>query len=318
MYFSDYYFRAEDELRDEDLLTVERCGCCGAKDSFRVLETFREEPKISMVRCRRCGAVTYDRILTQEKMDEIYENYNYLGADAKKASKDKVTFYGKSRFAKHVHSLISRHAYFGGQKKLRVLDFGGGDGALSLALCELIQKEDPCESIEIVVVDYADEPCKPEDPRISIRHTFPLESLPAEPSFDIVIASAVLEHLREPGKSFHRLVKMCAPGGVLYFRTPFKYPLYHLLKKAGSTLDMLYPRHLWDLGDEWWEKIARCAKVDGLVDLVESRPSIAEKSFKEHLFIALIANGMKAPWFACRKWKFVGGWETLYLRHPLS
>ena len=67
MNFSDYFFMPLDEIREEDLIQVNQCGCCGAKTSFVKLDVFQQVPEISFVRCRRCGAVTYDRMLKPEK-----------------------------------------------------------------------------------------------------------------------------------------------------------------------------------------------------------------------------------------------------------
>ena len=324
MYFSDYYFRPLEELTDDDLIRVPGCGCCGRKGAFRELSVFQEKPRIGMVRCASCGAVTYDRILKQDKLDEIYENYTYLGEDENKASKDQITFYGKERFADHLMDLIKKEkkreekqtgrsaeeADMSGQ--IKVLDFGGGDGSLAYALSERLLEEYRYEKIDITVVDYTDTPYISKNDKITLHHTFPLKSVPSSELFEYVIASAVLEHLPQPGPDFRRLVRHCADGGLLYFRAPYKYPLYRLLKRFGSTLDMLYPRHIWDLGEVWWERIPRRLGLQDQVELVASRPSIVEKSLKEHFFISLTAHMMKAPWFICHKWHYVGGWEAMY------
>lgn len=309
MQFSDYFFMPLDEIRDEDLVDIDRCGCCGAKNAFRQLSLFREKPQIHFVKCRRCGAVTYDRMLRKEKLDEVYEKYNYLDNDEKDHTGDKITFYGKERFARHLMKMMKPLPE---QNKIRILDFGGGDGSLSYAFGESIIQTGGYDSIEIVVVDYTDTPCVSREKNISLTHCFPLSALPKDELFDIVIASAVLEHLPSPGREFRQVVELTAPGGYLYFRSPYKYPLYCLMKRFGITLDMRYPRHIWDFSSYWWHRIVVCLHLEDQLTVVKDGPSITEKTVKDHFLMAIGANLLKAPGRVTRRWHYVGGWEILY------
>ncbi len=314
MYFSDFFFMPLDKIREEDLVQADRCGCCGAKGSFVKLEIFQQKPEISFIRCRRCGAVTYDRILKPEKLDEVYEAYSYLNNDRKNTKQDQITFHGRDRFGKHLVKMLR-----GFPKKdcIRILDFGGGDGALCYALAEQLLKKGYCRKADITVADYNTEPFQTKIPQIRLRHCFPLDAV-KDKNFDIVIASAVLEHLPRPGRELRMLVEMTTPGGVLYFRTPWKYPLYHFLKRLGIILDMRYPRHIWDLGADWWKRIPSCLGIDSQLNCLKAQPSIVEKTLRDHFAMALGANLLKAPGYVFTGWRFVGGWEILLKKRKSS
>ena len=101
-------------------------------------------------------------------------------------------------------------------------------------------------------------------------------------------------------------------NGIMYFRTPYIYPLYRWLKRIGVEYDTLFPAHIWDLGGKWWRKLPQMLGLGANIKIIASRPSIVEKSFKSHFFIALASYLLKAPWFICHMWPFVGGWEAIY------
>lgn len=294
------------ELKEESLTNVSMCGVCGCQ-SFRRLGIYRSSPKIHFVKCEKCGAVTYDKILKQSVIDEIYDDNQYYD-DSDDAGN--ITFYGMNRFGSHLLKIFSKIKI---SNVCKILDFGGGDGAVAYALAKKLKNKHPNTFFEITVVDYTKKLFKTNDNGIIITHTFPLENLSDSDEFDIVIASAVMEHIPEPKGIFLKLFTIVKDGGMLYFRTPYRYPLYKLAKHFGVEFDMLYPGHIWDFGgNKWWRKIPQIVGLENEIEIVSSKPSIVEKSFKAHFLIALASYILKAPWFICHLWPYVGGWEAIY------
>lgn len=297
-------------IKREDLERVTMCGVCGGR-RFKNLSEFSKECEINFVQCSHCKAVTYDKKLRQDKLDELYAQYEYY--DGQNEEGENVTFYGCKRFAKHLYKLFKRA---GGRKKkqMDILDFGGGDGSMAAAFAEYLLQYGYCKKIRIMVVDYCTRLCVPGSKAVRIERTDSLELLSEKAAYDFVIASAVMEHLQEPGVSAKKIFDMLKEGGIVYFRTPYKYPLKRILEKAGFDLDMEYPEHIWDFGgDSWWRRLTKYINYTGNnIITVCSRPSIVEKTFSSHFFVAFISYMMKAPWYIWHKWPYVGGWETVY------
>jgi 2-polyprenyl-3-methyl-5-hydroxy-6-metoxy-1,4-benzoquinol methylase len=306
MFLTDHPKGGIAKLNENDLTNVESCGVCGCK-VFERLAVYRENPKIHFIRCTKCGAVTYDKMLKQSVIDEMYDDDQYYDDTAEEGN---VTFYGVERFGKHLLNVFRRVPI---KEKCRILDFGGGDGAVSYALARMLKSKYSNADFDVTVVDYAKILFKSSDDCIKMSHVFPLDSIPASDKYDIIIASAVMEHIPTPKDAFLKLFSLVKNGGMIYFRTPYRYPLHKLAKHFNVDFDMLYPGHIWDFGgDKWWRKLPQIIGLENEIKVVTSRPSIVEKSFKTHFLIALASYILKAPWFICRFWPYVGGWETIY------
>ncbi len=282
------------------------CGCCG-NTSFKSLIPLRNKPSINYIKCEHCKAITYDYIYSQQGIDEMYQSSDYY-QDYEKHGTSKITFYGAERIAKH----ILKHIKIEKKNTISVLDFGGGDGAIAYSIAELLLRKFICKDVNIIVVDYNEILYDASNPHIHISRCFPLETIHND-TFEIVIASAVIEHLPVPGSYVKKLFDIAAQNGYIYFRTPYVYPIYKALKKLGINYDTGFPGHIWDLGEEWWCNAASLIGYsESKVKLIHSRPSIVEKSLKAEFIKALAAYIMKSIWYLNHKWKYVGGWETIY------
>lgn len=106
---------------------------------------------------------------------------------------------------------------------------------------------------------------------------------------------------------------VCVGGGYAYFRTPYMYPLWRDLQRIGIDYETLYPEHIWDLGEKWYAFLPAYIK-DGKtkIELIVSKPSIVQESFKSHFLTALASYVLKAPWYVFHWWPYVGGWEAVY------
>lgn len=298
-------------LEDGDFIRVKKCGVCGGH-KFKILGQYLKSPKINFVRCTNCNAVTYDKYLSAEKAHELYKHYKYFGDSARDGC---VTFYGYKRFAKHLYRLFMRAGEGWSLKdEIHILDFGGGDGSLSAALAEYMIQKKLCRMAKIMVIDYCESLHAPHHRAVRLEHLQSLEQLAENKHYDIVIASAVFEHLPKPGAAMKKLFGAVKEGGVMYIRTPYKYPFRVSLAKLGIGYDLQYPEHLWDFGGYgWWKDLAGKIGCRQMV-LAVSQPSIVESSFRVHFLAALAAYALKAPGYVMHKWPYVGGWETVFVK----
>ena len=318
MFISDHNNINASNISDANLITVERCGMCGGT-RFRKLIKLYDIPEVNYIECKDCGAVTFDRILSQDAIARIYASDDQYYKDSRNGeSGGNITFYGSKRFAKHLLKYYSSSS----QNEYRILDFGGGDGELAYAVARELYRSNRYKQSEIMVVDYTSKLFNTHNRKVKMQHAFGLDELFAEEEqpykkYDIIIASGVMEHIPEPGSDIVKLFELLAPGGIIYFRTPYIYPLRRDLSRIGIEYDSLYPAHIWDLGGKWWDDLPQKVGYKGNISIINSRPSIVEKSFSSHFVIALASYVLKAPWFICHLWPYVGGWEAVYKKNLL-
>lgn len=278
------------------------CPICGVQAERETVLEIQKNPQVLYLRCGRCGGCSVSRMPTQEFLNRYYSGYY---GD----SETKVEFIGHQRFCLHLLELapdLRKHPF------LRILDFGGGDGTLSLTLARIIRAETGTP-VEITVVDYsADQAIDEDGIRMIPQQTFDQVG----GTFQLVVASAVLEHIPKCGETLKQLFGVLAPGGIFYARTPYSLPLKHFLR----NYDLYFPMHLHDLGPEFWGRLVNTMGFQGRI--LASRPSIVQTEYRTAPFQTLIAQSLKwparleqrltgtlLPW-----WRLVGGWEVVLQR----
>jgi SAM-dependent methyltransferase len=281
------------------------CEFAGERPSVLVLQ---QAPDVHLLSCPSCGGASASRIPTPEALTRFYDEY-YSDRD-ESAIAEKVTFDQPRRFARHLLRLMPPLP----RRELRILDFGGGDGALSLAAGELLLGGG-ARSVHIDVVDYYD--ASPQTPDgVSMRHVRSLDDLGSS-EYDLVLASAVVEHLPAPRRELIRLLSAIAPAGFFYARTPWVLPLSRLLRKFGSRIDFFYPCHLHDLGRDFWNRVLGHLTPEAMAfHLRHSATSLVESGFSDAFFRTLAAYTLKAPSRVLPSWPYVGGWEVIIERIP--
>lgn len=281
------------------------CPACGNTRPRDVVCRIQDEPRVDLLECGHCGICSASMMPTAAALEDYYSSY-YA------AEGDKHTFAEVGRFGRHVARRLEGHF-----EVLRVLDFGGGDGTLALAVARCALEESRADRVELTIVDST--PARhSEDARITVRSVDELDAV--EGRFDLVIASAILEHVPAVGACLKRLFGLCAPGALFYARTPYWAPL----AKWTRRVDLTFPGHVHDIGPPFWNHIGATYGIGAV--LVASQPSIVETGFGDAPVRTLAAHVLKAPSrlevavrpFGWRRplWGVVGGWEV-FLQFPL-
>lgn len=292
-------------VRESDLLPPEKvCPVCLSAESRQQTVLQQQNPDVWFLRCLHCKACSASRMPTQDFLKGLYSQF-YASED------QEVTFRGVHRFAKHILSICPRP-----QNISKILDFGGGSGALAIEVAEQLQKINR-RAIEICVVDFEKQELSKKGD-ISLTGVTDLSDIGE--SYDLVIASAVLEHIPDVNKQMLDLVSKLGPGGFFYGRTPFSIPL----KQLFSKYDMLFPFHVHDMGFEFWNAFDGSFSLT--LDYIASQPSIVESLLSEDPVRTVIAHSLKLPTrieLSLRNsktlrrppvWPYVGGWEVGLVR----
>lgn len=227
--------------------------------------------------------------------------------------KRKVTFSDDLRFARHILNSIPRDRW---GKNVRILDFGGGDGTLSIAISQALLSERMARSIELVLVDFQT-PAPFSHENLTFRHLRTLEEI--EGQYDLVLASSVLEHIPNLNPVFQRLFAATAERGYFYARTPFVVPFTRIIPK----FDLMFPGHVHDLGISFWNRAVDTFRFKARY--MVSGPSIVATTWMNAPVRTLAAYVLKFPAqiegalsSSNRKerfWELVGGWEVLLQRN---
>ena len=276
-----------------------RCLICYGENLRKPVFVLQRDPEIVMLDCPSCGAASASHMPTPETLAACYKHY-FDGES------EKVTFKATNR--RHLFRGIADRVTT--RNHIRILDVGGGDGSLSFEICKELLGRDRIRSAEIVVVDYA-AARNSNVKEIQIEHKDHVRD--ARGTFDLILVSAILEHIPDVFDTISTIKKLTTSGTVLYGRTPFALPLARVM----PFLDLGYPYHVHDMGPNYWLQFARIYDLDA--EVVSSGPSMVESDLFRDPLRTVAAHVLKTP---CRVemlfhrspwWKFVGGWEA-YLR----
>jgi SAM-dependent methyltransferase len=288
---------------DEAQLQPPLAGCPFCRGTgLRRLFALQEQPRVDLRACDTCGAASASRMPTDTTLTQYYSRY-YTETTAQAH----VTVDSVPGFAAHLARLAAAALP---SSPRAVLDFGGGDGSIGIALADRLGRSHPVE--EVVVVDLSDEPLT--RGRTPARRQPGLDDL-APGTFDVVLASAILEHLPAPREVLGRLLELAAPGGVFYARTPFVAPLLRVTRRLGLEVEFCFPGHLHDLGPRFWNQVIEVIGPVGRWRVLVSRPSPVETSLRVSPLRTIAAHVAKAPWrLLGNRYPFVGGWEIMLAR----
>jgi len=197
----------------EDIL----CACCGGNDTTKLIKTYALHKGrcygllCRVVICKSCGLAYLNPRMSAEDYREFYLNeYWQLNTNnlAPVASRH-------SDLAQKILEFFSTNIPSDLNQDLRILDIGCGTGE---TLNHLVQKThatgygiEPSES----VARWASE----KHGHTIIQKDFFDNQLP-DNQFDLIVASAVMEHFLEPFQGLREIKRLIKPGGLLFIRVP--------------------------------------------------------------------------------------------------
>jgi SAM-dependent methyltransferase len=290
------------KLQEADLRAPETtCPVCGSDIPVRI-SRLQEYPDVWLMHCSECQVSFVDRFPTEVALQNYYSRYY----DKPKFGQmqEKVHFHMPNRLASHIFQVLQVSA-----EKPAILDFGGGDGTVAMLLGEMLIRQG-AEAVSIMVVDHVEQCVEPSLPSISIQYTTDLMSVKPS-SYDVVIASASLEHVPDPVSIMNQLFEALRSEGWFYARTPYVIPLMRLTRLLGIDMHFGYPAHLYDMGQGFWDSILHTLHLESELKLEKSQPSLVETTLASNFGRTIAAYTLKAPWrLFGQRWKLVGGWEV--------
>ncbi len=291
-------------LKEQDLeARFELCPFCQGDKSLHVCD-IQEKPKIEALECNHCHIGYISRQPTGEYLNHYYSNYY----DA-----EKHTTIEKDTLIKHLLKNLSAHITKG-IDTLKVIDYGGGDGSIAYGLIQELVSNKSYKSAILYVVDVNSGLLSSKDD-VEVVNLKSLEELPDNLSAHIVIASAILEHVKQPQVILKQLLMLLSSKGLFYARTPFMYPFSKLFGKVGSQVDLHYPGHLFDMGSKFWNRVLKTLDIDKDYSFVKSQTSLVETKLKTDFVRTIAAHIFKLPSkLGLSGYKLVGGWEVFIQR----
>jgi 2-polyprenyl-3-methyl-5-hydroxy-6-metoxy-1,4-benzoquinol methylase len=281
---------------------TDACPVCRSRQSRQAIFKIQEDPKIDMLLCTACSAASASHMPRPALLDRYYAQYY-------KHNTGTYTFHNPQRFARHLLGIMRGVEE---ASSLRILDFGGGDGSLAAVMAQALQDRAARPiPITIEVIDYA-APRDSGTASVSIVGRRDLAEVQGQ--FNIILASAILEHIPDAHSAIRGLVALARSGTFMYARTPYVLPIARLL----PAIDITYPAHVHDMGAAFWH---RFIETFGLrARLVSSRPSLVETTLRDAPLRTVAAHVLKLPALAELKlfrrsrpprWSLVGGWEAV-------
>ena len=172
------------------------CSSRGASAPFWKTPRFHQ--------CRRCGLIFRYPFPTTAALSYLYTT-SWLSPDENKAE----TGATEVNSARSLVKFLTRSIGSTNLSGKRILDFGAGRGAMTLALRQ--------KGAQVVAVEPFGYECLA---KLGVPTYRDLTELPREARFDGIVSLEVLEHLPEPRRTLLDLHRHLEPGGWLFVTTP--------------------------------------------------------------------------------------------------
>ncbi len=295
---------------DEKLINPHLTSCpfCLSANLVEYGVEVYKKPSVHLLECNNCKAVFVDRMPTDEALNKYYSNYYERFRDVHMEQAAAVTHWNTTSFARHIARLFFK---YNRENNINLLDFGGGDGSLGVKVKNALSRFGvKVENVYLIDISNV----------VPVQGCIKLSGLDSRvvQHFDLVLASAVIEHLNEPLKYLRELM---AKSSYIYFRTPFVAPLIRLASKLSIPLDFIYPMHVSDLGAKFYSNLNKCWPEIKIIT-VYSDVSSVQTTFTQNFFMTAAAHLFKFPYktlrllgldpnLAAKIWPYVGGWEAI-------
>ena len=138
-----------------------KCVFCN-HSKFKNIYQIQNKPQVMLKQCLNCYACMTSRFPTKNYLVTYYQNYYKSFGN----NDDCITFQHHYRFGKYLSHKIGKYIK---KKAISILDFGGGDGSMSVSLAkELINKG--FNKIDILVIDLNAFKSKKVNKNITIKY----------------------------------------------------------------------------------------------------------------------------------------------------
>lgn len=282
----------------------EMCPICESTKRKRLAQL--ENSVIWFFECNDCYTVSASHYPTDAAISRLYSSFysENLVHDS-----EGVTHDDASGLAKHINDKIS--SLLG--PNVSILDYGGGSGDISYRIAKLLIDREGVEKIDILIVDFNEEHSViSNDKRIDFKRIHPNSFISEDKViYDIIIASAVLEHEFFAGKLMSLLFSKMSSTGYIYIRVPYIMPIYLLLSKIGIKIDIGFPAHLHDFSKRFFDNLPTVLNLQNL-EVVISQPADFQYSFRKHFTKALFSRLIRLPYYLSKSYPYVGSWEVIY------
>ena len=296
--------------------SLEHCNLCGG--SRFALYTEKEGQKTKrrfrIVTCEDCGLMFVSPRLSAEEnlalYDEAYFNgdgfdvsVNYVLLDQADDARD-----GENA------GIAAKIALLKPGRDVRVLDVGCGTGCLLRALCDAGYKDVWGVEFSTYAAGFAR---KIPGAKVFAGHLLDAD-LPLG-SFDVINATEVIEHLRDPLASFRRIKALLAPGGVFVYSTGNARGLYARI--LGKRWPYLHPEgHLFYFNPETLTRYFRKVGLDAVpftnFEPAKRRAYLSAEDQMAHSMLAYIGKsdrGMKG-----RIFRMVGAMQSAWAQRAVT
>lgn len=285
----------------------ESCPVCEGTSFTPVGLQLQESPAVELLECKTCSAVFASRFPSEQFLTSLYDPEIYE-PDLNSSPNASIRL-GK-RIADAIMELLP-NATAG----VRVLDFGGADGTLLRQVEAHLPASVDRSKSSFVVADLF-----PQELDAPLGYTTADDLFASDDTYDVILASAVVEHLPNVREVLLQLDARLASGGLFYGRTPYELPLAKLYKGYPSR----WPRHLFDMGPEFWGAFG--SEVLPGYSIKQSQTSPPDSDFSADPARTVVATALKAVHqieaattqrvlgYDSPKWRFVGSWEAWFMK----
>jgi SAM-dependent methyltransferase len=272
---------------------IKKCPNCGNNNQNNTL-ILQTKPLVNMIKCSICKLAYANQMPNETFLKNLYDPKIYKSfltnnSDNTKKLAEKI--YNKTKFK---------------NKNVKILDYGGGNGELSKQIIELLNKNNI--NAESLVVDIHN---STNGEKIYFKSVENFKD--DQNAYDLILASAVLEHLPNFRDVLENLLSKLENDGYFYCRTPWEFELSKLMK----FYKIKWPRHLYDIGGDFWINFFRNKKDFNIVMSETSVTEISKKNIFKYLIAQFLKNISKFEFYIKKnkislpRWPFVGGWDLI-------